>query len=386
MLAFRPYRRPTPEALISTSKTRSRRAVGVLVAGGLALFALAGAGSPAPQVERKAAVQSSADTSYAAPNVRCRLTDPKLGAISGLAAAAGRLYLVTDNGSVTVSTLDAGCRLARIGTLAGPGLPRPKPSPTGFGRVDQRQPPRTGMADVAVGTDGSLWFADVGGASRPAVSLYRWAGSGAAERFVLRYPDGPRAAETLLLSYSGDAVIVTRAVDGRSAIYLATLPLEPETVLVRAAELDVRAIRAPADTTPASLLVTGGAVAPDGTHFALRTGTALYEWDTPDGDLVRALRAGSPRVVSLRTASGGGVTYAEDGRRLLAVGSVLPADLREVALTRAPAGSDGDGEGSSRLPVLGGAFVVLLLGAGILLLGRERRRAAITVTTYQSGG
>jgi len=388
MLASRPHGRPTPEAQISTSRTRSRRAFRVLAAGLLAAVTLSGAGWDglvAPGAD------TSARTSYSGSALRCRLDAPALGAISGLAAAGGRLYLITDNGSVTISTLDGSCRLARLGPLAGAGLPIPSPSrPPSQGRsgpAADRPPGRTGIADVAVGTDGALWLADVGGPARPAVSLYRWPGTGSvAGQFVLRYPDGPRQAEALLLSYAGDAVIVTRAPNGRSAIYAARLPLGARTTLTRVGELDIGAIRAPGDTAPASLLVTGGATAPDGTHFALRTGTALYEWDTPDGDLVRALRGGKPRTVALGTTAGGGVAYAEDSRRLLTVGSTVPAELREMAVTRAPAGADGDDGGSAGLPVLGGAVAVLLLGAGVAVLGRQRRRAATPVTTYQSVG
>jgi hypothetical protein len=198
---------------------------------------------------------------------------------------------------------------------------------------------------------------------------------------VLRYPDRPHQAEALLLSYAGQLVVVTSAAGGRSEVYVAPSPLRPASVLAKVADLDLHALRAPGDVAPASLQVTGGAVAPAGTHFALRTGTAAYEWETPDGDIVRALRAGAPR--SVRLPAGTGLTYAGDGRRLLTVGAAAPTPLYEVAIVREPAVRPTE---VNRLPMLAGTGAILLLGAGVVVLGRQRRRAARTVTTYQSFG
>ncbi len=258
---------------------------------------------------------------------------------------------MTSGVPVTVSTLDGACRIKVVTTLTGPGLPvRP---------ADGEKPRgRSGIADVAVAPDGALLLGDLAGPPRSVVAVYRWQGGRAAQRFVLRYPDGSHEAEALLLSYSGQVVVVTTA----GGVYVTPYPLRAESVLAKAADLD--------------LPVTGGAVAPAGTHFAIRTGTAAYEWETPDGDIVAALRTGTRRTVKL--PAGGGLTYASDGRRLLAMGS---ATLHEVPIVRTQAERPAE---SSWLPVGLGAGAVVLLGAGVAVLSRQRRRAARTVTTYQS--
>lgn len=355
---------PTPEAPISRSVTR-------LLGGLAAVLLLVGAGSPSG---RDAVAATAADaaprTSYGAPALRCTVGAPGLGTVGGIVAARDRLYLVTTAGSVTISTVDGSCRPTRITALTAPGLPSP-----GL----ERAPP-SGIADVAMAADGALWLADVAG-SRSTVALYQWNGGRGAQRYVLRYPDGAHRAEALLLSYAGEVVVVTSAGDGRSAVYAARLPLRPDSALSKVADLAVPEIRAPGDTARGSLLVTGGAVAPDGTHFALRTGTAGYEWDTPDGDVVRALRTGTPRVVAM--PAGAGITYAGDARRFLTIGASVPAAVHEVAIVRSPAASSA---APTSLPVLGGLAAALMLGVGVVVLGRQRRRTAAKVTTYQSVG
>lgn len=323
-----------------------------LAIGWLAAVGLTGAGTV---TERNAGTApSGTHTSYGPPTRLCQFPDPRLG---GVTARGDRVYLVTGG---ALSTLEPGCRLAKVARL----------------------PAGTAARDLAVAPDGALWIGELGGARRPVVVLHRWAGAGA-ERFVLRYPDGPQEADALLLSYAGQVVIVARSATGRSGVYAAQLPLRAESVLTRVAELDLRALRAPTDTAPGSLLVAGGAVAPDGTHFALRTDTAGYEWDTPDGDLVRELRRGKPRRVPLMAAPRGGIGYTGDGRRFLTAGS---SAIHAVAISRTPVGPATPSSGSGGLPVLTGGVAVALLGAGIVVLGRQRRRAATTVTTYQSLG
>ena len=96
--------------------------------------------------------------------------------------------------------------------------------------------------DMAVGPgrDGgpALYLGDIGDntARRATVDVYRVpepvvrsGGGGAtapAERLVLRYPDGPHDAETLLVDpRRGDLYLVTKRADGRSGVYRAAAPL-----------------------------------------------------------------------------------------------------------------------------------------------------------------
>jgi hypothetical protein len=241
---------------------------------------------------------------------------------------------------------------------------------------------------MVTSSDGGIWVADTGGATpRAEVSVLRWGGSGPDSRqFDLVYPDGPHDAEALLVSLTGVITVVTKATDGQSGVYAAQLPLSDKAILTKAGELDVAGLRIGNDTSPASLPVTGGAVSPDGNHAALRTPTTAYEWYSPDGDIVSALLTSRPHVVGLTTQTDGkAVTYTNDGTKLLAVSTGLPATVESIPISR-------DSErnvssGAVRLPprvIIGLAGVTALLVVLALVAWRLRRRAA-AVTTYQVG-
>ncbi|MDQ1646820.1 MAG: hypothetical protein QOJ50_3004, partial [Cryptosporangiaceae bacterium] len=196
---------------------------------------------------------------------------------------------------------------------------------------------------------------------------------------------GPHDAETLLLQMTGQPVIVTKTGTGHSTVYLAQRTLSPSTMLTKVATLDVNKLRAKDDTAAGSLEVTGGAVAPDGVHFVLRTYTAAYEWDAPDGDVVRALTTGTPRVIPLaKDRQGEGIAYGEDGKTLVTAGEGLGQPVRELQIRRA------ERQVLSTTPVVGastlaGAGMAVLLAAAILLAGRDRRRWSKRATIYETG-
>jgi hypothetical protein len=128
-------------------------------------------------------------------------------------------------------------------------------------------------------------------------------------------------------------VIVTKHFGGRSGVYLAKLPLKPTTELTHVATIDVDAFHR--DDYADSVAITGGAVAPGGNHFVLRTYTTAYEWDAPDGDVVAALRSRAPRIVPLApTRQGEAITYAADGRGLRTTSERLPAPVHLVVIDR----------------------------------------------------
>ena len=65
-------------------------------------------------------------------------------------------------------------------------------------------------------------------------------------------------------------------------------------------------------------MVTGAAISPDRTRVALRTYTAAYEWDVPDGDVVKAITTGTPRLTPLPDEpQGEAIAYTVDGPRFL---------------------------------------------------------------------
>ena len=97
---------------------------------------------------------------------------------------------------------------------------------------------------------------------------------------------------------------------------------------------------------PGRLVITGGAVSPDGRRVALRTYADAFEFDVPADDLVRAVTDGSPRVIPLPDEpQGESVAYSSDGRALLTVSEVADqpagtgAELLRYPLPDRPAGS-----------------------------------------------
>ncbi|GAA3397424.1 hypothetical protein [Cryptosporangium minutisporangium] len=327
-------------------------------------------------------------TTYGTPTTRCTVTDPRLDQISGMAASRGALYVVNDTAPVTVWQLDSRCRAVRqtILTLPAAHDPRATLRASGEKSVD--------LEDLGLAADGALWLADTGGntSQRRAVSLYRWvpgrtldsarAGQpvtrdnpipavNAVSRYDLRYPDGAQDVEALLVTLTGQIVLVSKDRTGVAAIYEADLPLDPVTTLRRVGTLDLRPWLP--GRSGGALAVTGGAVAPDGVRFVLRTPGAALEWDAPDGDVARALRTGVPRRVSLgRAPQGEAVTYTDDGTALLAAGEQVPSPLGRVAIVRTPGPAPVFGPVVPPA-VLAGTAASVLLVAGLGLLAWRRR-------------
>jgi hypothetical protein len=353
--------------------------------GATASIALVMLGFSTPQIH----ADERAKVRYAAPTTLCSVTDPRLDSISGMAASRGSLYVVNDTAPVTVYRLDNRCHVQSGKELTIPAAHDPDATlrDSGSKAVD--------VEDLAADATGALWLGDVGGntSARRVVSLYRWvpgktldaatAGevltwSQAANRppnkvtrYDLRYPDGPHDVEALLVSMSGQIVLLTRENTGVAKIYTANQPLAPVTTLRRAGSLDLRAWLP--GRSARALAVTGGAVAPDGVHFAVRTHGAALEWDAPDGDVVEALSTGVPRPLSLgRAPQGEAITYAEGRPALLTEGEQLPAPLGEVTLQRQPAYAPAAGPVFPPI-VLAGAAATGVLCVAIGMIAWRRR-------------
>jgi len=214
--------------------------------------------------------------------------------------------------------------------------------------------------------------------------------------FRLRYPDGPGDAETLMVHpQTGRLYVVSKPLAGAAQVYAAPQPLDPDSpnVLER-----IGSIRPQATGTPggpgigglAQLLFTAGDIAPDGSRFAVRTYTDVYEFSLGEHDLAAALKQ-DPVVSALPpTEQGEGLTYSADSASLLisseGVGAPVhrlsAAPARNQTESAAPgqtgrAAPEPTEEGSnvdrSDAPFLvAGAVGVLLLVGG--LLGLRRRR------------
>ncbi len=333
---------------------------------------------------------------YGPPTSQCSITDPEIDELSGLVALpGGDLLLVEDSApeprpgatSVLMYRLDSTCAVQD-------------------GVVDFDQDPRD-IEDLAF-QDNTVWFADIGdnGMSRANIALIAvaydpaqpQADSGAPEVFRLGYPDGPHDAEALLLAPDGIPYIVTKELSGRSGVYRPAGPLDPaaEVAMEKVAELEFAMTGTPGGPVgrAGQVLVTGGAVAADGTHIALRTYTDAYVWTLAGNDVARALQSDPIAVIALPDApQGEAISFAPDSRSLL-VGSeglnslitAIPATSQpektrpDTAATAEPgagnASADPAATGSASSKGTAGLIAVAMLAvvAGATWLARRLRR------------
>ncbi|WP_233578167.1 hypothetical protein [Micromonospora sp. BL4] len=239
----------------------------------------------------------------------CQVRDDRLREISGMVATDDGYVVVNDGADDEarrrIFFLDRRCAVVR--TVAYPSQPRD-------------------TEDLAVGPDGTLWVADIGDNDRTRKTIALWRLAPDADQPVLHrmtYPDRPHDAEALLIDAAGRPLIVTKGGSGTVLLYAPTTALRPAAATPLAS---VGQVVLPASTTsnPYSFLgrgvVTGAASAPDGRRVVLRSYADAYEYDVPDGDLVRALTSGVPRVTPLPDEpQGESITYSRDGRSLLTV-------------------------------------------------------------------
>jgi hypothetical protein len=254
--------------------------------------------------------------------VLCTIRDPRISESSGLAASADRLWTINDGGSsLRVYELDRSCRVLRT--------------------IDDDIDPYD-VEDLARAADGTLWLADIGDnrLDRKTVALERLRPDGTATLFRLTYPDGPHDAEAVLLTPDGRLYIATKEpLASNIYTYDGSLSASRATPLRRVASIGLM----PTGTsggpvgTAGQVLVTGGAVAPDGRSVVLRTYTDAYVFDAPDGDVEKALRDGDRRRIPLPpTAQGEAVTFSADGRSLLTSTEGVPGAVHVVPLGAAP--------------------------------------------------
>ncbi|WP_243789168.1 hypothetical protein [Saccharopolyspora gloriosae] len=208
---------------------------------------------------------------------RCRIGDPNLTELSGLASDGRYWYAVDDGGSsIRVALLDRGdCSVRDVWTS----------------ETDPYD-----IEDLALAPDGSVWLADTGDnrRERSTVALHRLTANGDSTLYRLNYPDGPHDAEAILLDRTGTPYVVTKEPFGVAYVYRPAAPLVADATVPWER---VGAITLPTTDSPdgpikgiGTRLVTGGSVSRDGTMIALRTYTEAYLFHAPDGDLGAALQ------------------------------------------------------------------------------------------------
>jgi len=303
------------------------RRVAFVLTGAVAVLALAAtpvvAQAPSPTPSAPAAPPAAG-----AGQPVCTITDSKLTELSGLVAV--------DNGYLTINDSNPDASAKRIFRLDNQCKVASQVSyPT------QALDPE----DLALAPDGTVWAADIGDnrADRRTVALWKLA-PGAKSPVIHRvsYPDGARDAEALLISGDGTPVIVTKEVGKPAGIYVPSAALAPNSQngvqLKRVGEFKLPTT----DTVnplggAGRLAITGGAVAPDGKRVALRTYADAFEWDVPDGDVVKAITTGKPRITPLpNEPQGEAIAYSRDGKNFLTVSDITAEKVSTPLLRYTP--------------------------------------------------
>ncbi|MQY13008.1 hypothetical protein SRB5_31480 [Streptomyces sp. RB5] len=290
------------------------------------------------------------------------IDDPRITESSGLAASRQHpgvywthndsddgpyLYAVDSRTGKTVATL----------TLKGIGEPRD-------------------VEAISVGPGNELWVGDIGDNMNGAwdhVWIYRLPepkelkdATVRAVQYNVRYADGPRDAESMMVHPKTGRVYIVSKVEGGGALYEGPKSLAPQGMNV------FRKV------APIDLWATDGAFSPDGKRLAVRSylGGRKYRWE--DG---RPVEDGTLAVPIQR--QGESMTYSADGRALLfgTEGGGSSVESVEVAGSgdgkpSAPSGSGGgasDAAGGSRDRKL---YLGVLVGAGVIAVVSLGRRAS----------
>ncbi len=204
----------------------------------------------------------------------------------------------------------------------------------------------------APGPDGAMWLylADIGdnngerseivvyGVPEPVVDPSRTGGKGEtqpATRYELRYPDGPRDAETVMVHpVTGRLFIVSKGVAG-SQVYAAPRPLRADApnLLTRVGRIDFSRFPNSARGLRQQLyavLATGGDIRPDGKRVVVRTYTDAYEWPVVRNDVAAAFRLAPIHVPLPSTRQGEAIGYGADGKSLLVTTEGVGAPVHQL--------------------------------------------------------
>jgi hypothetical protein len=339
-----------------------------MLTAGASLGAALVLGSAAPALAEEAAATVPAE---AAPSTRCQISDARLAELSGLVAVGDQVLAVNDGGEqVSVHLLDAACQVVDVHTAA----------------VDPYDP-----EDMALGADGTVWLADTGdnNVNRPTVALLALHPDGTTGIFRLSYPDGPHDAEALLLAPDGTPYLVTKEVLGASKVYRpASALVDGGTVaLVEVASVNLTLTGTAGGPVgrAGQLMVTGGAVAGDGTRLALRTYTDAYVWPLAGSDVPGALAATPVRIPLPESPQGEAISFTADNQQLVVASEGLPSDLTVVPLpaaVTAAAGTTATGDvpsltdltRSGLSPITSGIIAAIVATVVVWIAGLVRRR------------
>jgi hypothetical protein len=287
-------------------------------------------------------------------------------------AVDDQFLAMNDGGDqVSVFMLDAGCQVVDVHTAA----------------VDPYDP-----EDMAVAADGTVWLADTGDnkSVRTTVALIALRPDGSTSVYRLTYPDGAHDAEALLLPPDGTPYIVTKEILGASGVYRPAVALvDGGTVaLAKVASVNLTVTGTPGGPVgqAGQLLVTGGAVARDGSAIALRTYTDAYVWPLSGSDVPGALAAAPVRTPLPDSPQGEAISFSSDSRNLVVASEKLPSALTVVppapvtaaapAPATSPVPSFTDLSRSGLSPITNGLIAAAAATVIVWIGGKLRRQPA----------
>jgi hypothetical protein len=386
------HRRPPARAAALPSVASLPRLAALAIAVVLGLWIPASAAA-APAPTPSAAAQANPNLGPQTEGTKvCTVSNSNLDEPTGMAATSGGLAVVEGGdsvapGSVTIWTVDPGSCAATSKNY-------------GFSPVDPQ--------DLAIGSDGALWVADIGDGigsdnQRLRITLERVQVGGSSQAVPYRalYPDsGKFHAEAMLLQKDDTPIILVNN-SGKVALYTPSSPLQAN------ADSGLPKLTKVGEFTPAktntrnplgavgNVLVTGAARSPDGSKFVIRTSSDAYEFKVgADGDMVKAITTGVPVITPLPNEEDGQtITYSADGTKFLTLSSAEKPVLRSytpfvpsaaVAEEHASgsAGSDSGSGGSSfnfsDLTLIASGFSLAgfaIMVAGIVGIVLARRKA-----------
>ncbi|GGK13658.1 hypothetical protein GCM10011583_52100 [Streptomyces camponoticapitis] len=294
------------------------------------------------------------------PDRTFRMTDPRITESSGLAASRahpGVYWTHNDQDEPRVFGVDSrtGETVATI-TMRGVGEPRD-------------------MEAISVGADGNIYVGDIGdnlGGTWEHVWIYRFPepkrladATVDATQFTVKYADGPRDAEALMVHPTTGRVYIASKNEDGGGLYEGPAKLTPggTNTFTRVGEVP---------------WVTDGAFSPDGRELVLRSYFSARGYAWKNGRLgadhrVRAPIQGQAESVSY-TLDGSALMFGTEGVR----GEVERVDVGKGGGSSGGGGSAGngsaadDGAGTDGGNLTIGAVVVI--GAAVLFLGFRRRR------------
>lgn len=261
------------------------------------------------------------------------ILDSALDETSGLTASrrnAGVFYAHNDSSSPVYAVTEAGAVIAEL-ELPGALVVDWEDIATGPG-------PEAGASYLYVGDIG-----DNDLSRNPSISVQRALepeldveDSGASvelefETLYFRYPDGPRNAEALFVDpATTDLYVLTKHDGGSSELFVARAPYGTSTI---ATLESVASLEFGAEPLSGSPLVTGAAIAHDGTRLVVRTYDSAFLWELgPAPDIAAALTAPPCPLPLADEAQGEAIAFSADGRSYYTTGEGSGAALSRVAL------------------------------------------------------